>query len=396
MASPGRAALLGYVSSSYSSLRRRSTLSATLSGDAEANDEETALLGSSSSSLTMARTEHLDGNEHVDSGASSRGISINSAAVAAAAVAASQRHASSTTNYSSSFMSGGMGSVGSLSVLDFEMYLNRHQSTTTSGTRTSEATAAANSRRQQPRMPYGYNNDADNDGDRDAHNDVDVDGAPAMYHGQVMMDDFIASPVKHAISYGSVPLEWSTDADAKDMNAAGAVSGASSSSGNKSGDASSMATAFNVVNMYVGLGLLSKPYALRLGGWLSLVFLAVFTGIFNYTGKLLVRCFDVAPHVQTFVGLGLAAGGPWGLWTVGVVSIADFFSAICMCLIIVWNSIRMLIEEYNEGAHHHQQSDDWWTLPAFTIMGCAVTPVMISCTLVMLPFLWIRCDRNTH
>ena len=98
MASPGRAALIGYVSSSYSPLRRRSTLSATLSGDAEANDEETALLGSSSSSLTMAPTEHLDGNEHVDSGASSRGISINSTAAAAAAVAAAVAATAATTS----------------------------------------------------------------------------------------------------------------------------------------------------------------------------------------------------------------------------------------------------------------------------------------------------------
>lgn len=97
-----------------------------------------------------------------------------------------------------------------------------------------------------------------------------------------------------------------------------------------------------------------------------------------------MKCFDIAPYVQSFVGLGFAAGGKFGMWIVGVVSIADFFSAVCMCLIIVWNSIEMIAND------SHEQHSGWWTDPVVVILNCHITPIILLSTLILVPFIWIR------
>ena len=52
---------------------------------------------------------------------------------------------------------------------------------------------------------------------------------------------------------------------------------------------------YNVLNVYVGLGLLSKPYAVAEGGWCSVFALAVLCATANVTGKLIVRGFAKLP-----------------------------------------------------------------------------------------------------
>ena len=61
------------------------------------------------------------------------------------------------------------------------------------------------------------------------------------------------------------------------------------------------------INIFVGLGLLSMPYAMRLSGWLGLAAMAAMTCLFCLSGKLLVQAFDKMPlHcAQTYPALGL-------------------------------------------------------------------------------------------
>ena len=60
------------------------------------------------------------------------------------------------------------------------------------------------------------------------------------------------------------------------------------------------------INIFVGLGLLSMPYAMRLSGWGGLGALAALTSLFWLSGKLIVHAFDKMPLHQphTYPALG--------------------------------------------------------------------------------------------
>ncbi|KAG0563240.1 hypothetical protein KC19_8G014900 [Ceratodon purpureus] len=137
-------------------------------------------------------------------------------------------------------------------------------------------------------------------------------------------------------------------------------------------------TILNIVNLYVGVGLLSLGYAFRLGGWISLVVLAVVSFIFAYSAKLICWSFDKMPRtvVQSYPNLGTTAMGTLGHWMVMVMALAEFFGASCMCLIIVWQSIEMLLPS------------------GFLCLGSMCLSsrdaVIIGSTVIMLPAIWIR------
>jgi hypothetical protein len=56
----------------------------------------------------------------------------------------------------------------------------------------------------------------------------------------------------------------------------------------------------------MGIGLLSMPYAMRLGGWLAIGALLLATTTFCYSGRLLVKAFDKLPAgtLHTYPALG--------------------------------------------------------------------------------------------
>ena len=79
------------------------------------------------------------------------------------------------------------------------------------------------------------------------------------------------------------------------------------------------ATMFNVINIYVGLGLLAQPYALQRGGWVVLVFMGLCGLMCAYTGKLVVKCFanmDMTEYMSrggaTWSNLADYLIGPYG------------------------------------------------------------------------------------
>ena len=63
-------------------------------------------------------------------------------------------------------------------------------------------------------------------------------------------------------------------------------------------------------NIFMGLGLLSMPYAMRLSGWAGLGALAVASALFCLSGRLLVGAFDQIPaHMShTYPALGETQG----------------------------------------------------------------------------------------
>jgi len=61
------------------------------------------------------------------------------------------------------------------------------------------------------------------------------------------------------------------------------------------------------VNIYMGLGLLSMPYAMRLAGWFGLLALMASTAVFCISAKLLIRAFQTLPAgmLHSYPNLGV-------------------------------------------------------------------------------------------
>ena len=103
---------------------------------------------------------------------------------------------------------------------------------------------------------------------------------------------------------------------------------------------------FNVVNLYVGMGLLSKPYALARGGWASLAGLFLLCAISLYTGKVIVRCFGCMEQDHpTYPELGYAAFGRAGRNFISLMIFLEFFGATCIVLLFLWQNIMLLLPD---------------------------------------------------
>ena len=58
-------------------------------------------------------------------------------------------------------------------------------------------------------------------------------------------------------------------------------------------------TIFNIMNVFVGAGMLSIPFAMRESGWaVGLSLLVLFALVAMHTGKLLQRCISAAPGMS--------------------------------------------------------------------------------------------------
>eukprot|EP01062_Namystynia_karyoxenos_P003228 TRINITY_DN11139_c0_g3_i2.p1 TRINITY_DN11139_c0_g3~~TRINITY_DN11139_c0_g3_i2.p1 ORF type:complete len:334 (+),score=81.95 TRINITY_DN11139_c0_g3_i2:66-1004(+) len=135
--------------------------------------------------------------------------------------------------------------------------------------------------------------------------------------------------------------------------------------------ATKMQMVFNVLNLYVGLGLLSQAYSFGKGGWVTAGVLSLCALLFSWTGKLIVRCFASVPQgqfadcggesypnlgyaaFQRAAGVGLAEGeeaaakgerwGNYGRRLVTTLSVVEFVGAACMSTIIYWQCAMPLV-----------------------------------------------------
>nr|XP_034893109.1 amino acid transporter AVT1J-like isoform X3 [Populus alba] len=76
-----------------------------------------------------------------------------------------------------------------------------------------------------------------------------------------------------------------------------------------SGSTSTFKTVFHGLNALSGVGILSIPYALSSGGWLSLILLFVISTAAFYTGLLIQRCMDLDSNIRTYPDIGERAFG---------------------------------------------------------------------------------------
>lgn len=78
------------------------------------------------------------------------------------------------------------------------------------------------------------------------------------------------------------------------------------------GTTSFFKTAFNGLNALSGVGILSTPYALASGGWLSLILLFIIAIVTFYTALLIQSCMDADSSIRTYPDIGERAFGRKG------------------------------------------------------------------------------------
>ncbi|MQM00773.1 hypothetical protein Taro_033514 [Colocasia esculenta] len=106
--------------------------------------------------------------------------------------------------------------------------------------------------------------------------------------------------------------------------------------------ASFLRTCFNGFNALSGVGILSIPYALSEGGWLSLLLLLVLAATCCYTGLLLQRCMDAGSHINSYPDIGELAFGYRGRVTVSFFMYLELYLVAVGFLILEGDNLHKL------------------------------------------------------
>ncbi|KAI3714283.1 hypothetical protein L1987_72880 [Smallanthus sonchifolius] len=135
-------------------------------------------------------------------------------------------------------------------------------------------------------------------------------------------------------------------------------------------------TCFNGVNTLSGVGILSVPYALSKGGWLSLLLLLLVALLCFYTGLLLRRCMDSDPLIKSYPDIGQVAFGRTGRAIVSTFLYLELFFVAVEFLIMEGDNLHKLFPK-----------------ESFVVLGNKVGGkqgfVLLS-AVVVLPTTWLR------
>lgn len=113
----------------------------------------------------------------------------------------------------------------------------------------------------------------------------------------------------------------------------------------RAGTTSFSKSCFNGLNALSGVGILSVPYALSSGGWLSLILLLVIAVTSFYTGLLIRRCMDVDPNIRTYPDIGELAFGSTGRMLVSVVMCLELYLVVTGFLILEGDNLHNLLPD---------------------------------------------------
>ncbi|KAJ1562341.1 hypothetical protein HK096_011135 [Nowakowskiella sp. JEL0078] len=99
---------------------------------------------------------------------------------------------------------------------------------------------------------------------------------------------------------------------------------------------------FNCVNLLVGIGFLSLPYAIKAGGWIYGVLILISTSfIAKYTGLILSRCIELDPRfLRNFADIGEAAFGPSVRPWIATIFITELFFTCVAFIILISDSLH--------------------------------------------------------
>ncbi len=123
---------------------------------------------------------------------------------------------------------------------------------------------------------------------------------------------------------------------------------------------------FTIVNLFVGIALLSAPYCAAKAGWsalLGLIMMALWGGM---SGLIMIKCFQMIPGSRvTYPQLGMSAGGWVGRLAVQLVITMEFVGAVLIVMLFMWKNFSLLF-------------------PQFTQLGVAV-----GLTIASIPTVWL-------
>ncbi|XP_058736368.1 amino acid transporter AVT1I-like [Vicia villosa] len=107
-------------------------------------------------------------------------------------------------------------------------------------------------------------------------------------------------------------------------------------------------TCFNGLNALSGVGILSVPYALASGGWLSLALLFSIAAVAFYSGLLMKRCMEKNPNIRTYPDIGELAFGKTGRLIVSISMYVELYLVSTGFLILEGDNLSNLlpIEEF--------------------------------------------------
>jgi vesicular inhibitory amino acid transporter len=107
------------------------------------------------------------------------------------------------------------------------------------------------------------------------------------------------------------------------------------------------ATVGLILNVYIGLGLLSQPYAVKLGGWAGgLSVLAVTIASFTTSALLLPKAFALLPPgiPHSYPQLGaFSLGGGHGKVLVASLAGMELFGSLAIALCVVYRQLELLL-----------------------------------------------------
>jgi len=126
---------------------------------------------------------------------------------------------------------------------------------------------------------------------------------------------------------------------------------------------------FTIVNLFLGLCLLSYPYALSQGGLSSLICFLCICFALCFTGKLIVRCFNALPDgvEASYPMIGWLSFGRFGYHLICWGIVAELFGALCTNTIFLWRNVSYLL----------------------TPLGLSMDGVIAVCCCCSLPTVWI-------
>ncbi|XP_042462262.1 amino acid transporter AVT1C-like [Zingiber officinale] len=132
----------------------------------------------------------------------------------------------------------------------------------------------------------------------------------------------------------------------------------------------------NGINVLCGVGILSTPYAVKEGGWLSLSILLIFALLSWYTGILLRCCLDSEEGLETYPDIGQAAFGTAGRLVISIVLYLELYACCIEYILLERDNLSSLFPNahLDLGGIH---MDSHLLFAIFT-------------TLVVLPTTWLR------
>ncbi|XP_070012758.1 LOW QUALITY PROTEIN: amino acid transporter AVT1I-like [Nicotiana sylvestris] len=142
------------------------------------------------------------------------------------------------------------------------------------------------------------------------------------------------------------------------------------------GKTSFLNTTFHGLNALSGVGILSTPYALSSGGWLSMILLIMIACATFFTSLLIKRCMDFDPTIKRYPDIGDRAFGTSGRILVAVFMNLELYLVATGFLILAGDILHNLLPEANF---------EFWGL---TIGGKQSFVLIVA--MIILPTVWLK------